>query len=160
METSRNVKSNLSHEQQKALKNLKDNDTIEVREDDESGTFVVCDKRDYKDAALNDLNKQSNIREVTGQVEQNDIIEQVEREIDNVINVMLARNDISAQTAEFITHKAEKHEVARFYIKWKTHKYEPTLTEFATAAVQGIVSCSGTADENACDFLDFILIVS
>ena len=70
---------------------------------------------------------------------------------------MLAKNNISAQTAEFIKHKAEKHEVARFYIKWKTNKYEPTLTEFAMAAVRGIVSCSGTADENACDFLDFIL---
>ena len=73
-----NVKSNLSHDQQKALKSLKDDDTIEVREDDKSGTFVVCDKSDYKDAALNDLNKQTNITEVTGQVEPNDIIQQVE----------------------------------------------------------------------------------
>ena len=31
------------------------------------------------------------------------------------------------------------------------------MTEFATAAIRGIVSCSGTADEAACDYLDFIL---
>ena len=31
------------------------------------------------------------------------------------------------------------------------------MTEFSHAAVRGIVACSGTADERACDFLDFIL---
>ena len=51
----------------------------------------------------------------------------------------------------------KEHRLARYYAKWKCHKYEPTLTEFATAAVRGIVSCSGTADERACDFLDFVL---
>ena len=85
-----------------------------MREDDKSGTFVVCDKSDYKDAALNDLNKQTNIFEVTGQVEPSDIIQQVEEEIENVIDVMLARKNISAQTAEFIKHKVEEHRVARF----------------------------------------------
>ena len=44
-----------------SLRNNRDDDTIEVREDDKSGTFVICDKSDYKDAALNDLNKQTNI---------------------------------------------------------------------------------------------------
>ena len=43
------------------------------------------------------------------------------------------------------------------YSNWKTHKYQPTQTEFALAAVRGIVSCSGTADENLADFLDFVL---
>ena len=54
-------------------------------------------------------------------------------------------------------HNTKEHRLARYYAKWKCHKYEPSLTELATAAVRGIVSCSGTADERPCDFLDFIL---
>ena len=53
--------------------------------------------------------------------------------------------------------KTKEFKVARYYANWKCHKYEPSQTEFALAAVRGIVSCSGTADENSCDFLDFIL---
>ena len=150
------VKSNLSHKQQEALKTLKD-PTIEIGLDDKSGTFVVSDTTDHRSAARNDLTKQTNITEVTNEIDKDDTIKHIEEEIERVLNVMIARNEIRAQTAEFIRHKASKHEVARFYIKWKTHKYEPTMTEFAQAAIRGIVSCSGTADENACDFLDFIL---
>ena len=70
---------------------------------------------------------------------------------------MLVTKEIREQTAEYIMHMTNEHKLARYYIKWKTHKCQPTMTEFATAAVRGIVSCSGTADEKACDFLDFIL---
>ena len=70
---------------------------------------------------------------------------------------MQNRNEIKETAAEYILHKTKEHRLARYYAKWKCHKYEPTLTEFATAAVRGIVSCSGTADERACDFLDFVL---
>ena len=150
------VKSNLSHKQQEALKTLKD-PTIEIALDDKSGTFVVSDIIDHRSAAMNDLTKQTNITEVTNEINKDDTIKHIEEEIERVLNVMIARNEIRAQTAEFIVHKALKHEVARFYIKWKTHKYEPTMTKFAHAAIRGIVSCSGTTDENACDFLDFIL---
>ena len=55
-------------------------------------------------------------------------------------------NEIKDDTAEYIIQKTKEHKLARYYAKWKCHKYEPTLTEFATVAVRGIVSCSGTAD--------------
>ena len=41
-----------------------------------------------------------------------------------------------------------------FYCKWKAHKHQPTQTEFELASVRGIVSCSGTPDENLADYFD------
>ena len=60
-------------------------------------------------------------------------------------------------TGKYITHKISDNKIARYYCNWKLHKFEPTMTEFAAAAVRGIVSCSSTADENSCDYLVFIL---
>jgi hypothetical protein len=110
----------------------------------------------YKTAALNDLAKQNNIVEVD-QVDKEKLIKDIEEEVANVVDSMVARNEIKETTAQFVKHKAKEHRLARFYTKWKCHKYQPTMTEFANAAVRGIVSCSGTADEKACDFLDFVL---
>ena len=150
------VASNVSNGLQTALKSLKDDDTIDIKLDDKSGSFVVADKTDCKAAALNDLAKQTNIIEI-GQIDKEKLIKDIEDEVEKVVNSMLARNELKETTAKYIKHKAKEHKLARFYIKWKCHKYLPTMTEFASAAVRGIVSCSGTADEAACDFLDFVL---
>jgi hypothetical protein len=85
------------------------------------------------------------------------LIKDIEEEVAKVVNDMIIRNEIKETTAMFIKHKVKEHRLARFYAKWKCHKYQPTMTEFANAAVRGIVACSGTADEKACDFLDFVL---
>ena len=58
------VKDNLSVDQRKALKNLVNNETIDIKLDDKSGSFVLADKKDYISAASNDLSKQSNIQEI------------------------------------------------------------------------------------------------
>ena len=149
------VTSNISNEMKVAMKSLKTDDSIDIKMDDKSGCFVVADRIDYKSAVLNDLAKQSNISEV--EVDKEELVSEVEREIAKVVNEMKRRNEIKDDTAEYITQKTKEHRLARYYAKWKCHKYEPTLTEFATVAVRGIVSCSGTADEGACDFLDFVL---
>ena len=70
---------------------------------------------------------------------------------------MMRNKEMNVTTGEYILQKTKEHKVARFYCNWKCHKYEPTQTEFAHAAVRGIVSCSGTADEAVCDYLDFLL---
>ena len=150
------VKDNLSVDQRKALKNLVNNETIDIKLDDKSGSFVLADKKDYISAASNDLSKQSNIQEINVTDVEN-VITEVEAEIAHVINTCVESGEILSTTADFIKHKVKKHSLAKYYCNWKTHKYEPTQTEFALAAVRGIVSCSGTPDENLANFLDFIL---
>ena len=85
------------------------------------------------------------------------LLKEIELEIARVVDTCVQSGEILSTTSDFIKHKAKKHNVARFYCNWKTHKYQPTQTEFALAAVRGIVSCSGSPDENLADFLDFIL---
>ena len=102
------------------------------------------------------ITKQSNIQETHANNVEN-IVSEMETEIARVVKTCVTSGEILSTTAEFIMHKAKKHDVARFYCNWKTHKYQPTQTEFALAAVRGIVSCSGTPDENLADFLDYIL---
>ena len=49
------IKDNLSVSQRKALKNLINDDKIDIKLDDKSGCFVVADLNDYVSAATNDL---------------------------------------------------------------------------------------------------------
>ena len=56
------VASNVSVEALKAIKSLKNDDTIDIKMDDKSPCFVVADKKDYISSALNDLDKQSILR--------------------------------------------------------------------------------------------------
>ena len=149
------VKDNLSFDERKALKNLVDDERIDIKLDDKSGSFVIADKKDYISAAENDLSKQHNIQEINVTNVEN-IIEKVETEITRVINTCVESGEILSTTAHFIKHKVKEHRLAKYYCNWKTHKYQPTQTEFALAAVRGIVSCCGTADENLANFLDFI----
>ena len=112
--------------------------------------------RDYLSAAKHDLAKQSNIQEVIVN-NVGDILKQIESEIAHVVDTCVRSGEILETTGDFIKHRVKEHNVARFYCNWKTHKYQPTQTEFALAAVRGIVSCSGTPDEHLADYLDFIL---
>ena len=146
------VASNLSVDLKKALKDLKNDDKIDIKMDDKIGSFVVAIS-----AANLDLTKQGNIREIIEEFDKKEIIENVELEVAIVVDDMVRRGKIKETTAEFIKHKVKENRLARFYCNWKCHKFSPTMTEFAAAAVRGIVSCSGTADEKTCDYLDFIL---
>ena len=75
----------------------------------------------------------------------------------HVVDACVESGEMLSTTGSFIKHKVKEHSLARYYCNWKTHKYQPTQTEFALAAVRGIVSCSGTTDENLADFLDYLL---
>ena len=151
------VASNMSAQQKLAVKELKEDESIDIKLDDKGGGFVVADSKDYKSSALNDLHNQTNIEEMDPNTDKENIIMEVETEIVRIVDQMVASDEILPSTADFIKHKTEEHKLARYYCKWKCHKYSPTQTEFAAAAVRGIISCSGTPDEKVCDFLDFIL---
>ena len=58
------VARNLSGQQFCAIKDLKSNDSIDIKLDDKGGGFVIADKKDYKSSALNDLASQTNIHEI------------------------------------------------------------------------------------------------
>jgi hypothetical protein len=109
---------------------LKADDTIDIKLDDKRGSFVVANKVDYIAAALNDLTKQNNIVEID-QIEQ--LIKHIQEEVAKVVDEMIVRNEIKETTAQFIKHKAKEHRLAKFYVKWKCHKYQLTMTEFANA---------------------------
>ena len=55
------VARNLSHAQIQALKELKNDDKIDIKLDDKGGGFVVADKKDYISSVKNDLDNQENI---------------------------------------------------------------------------------------------------
>ncbi len=151
------VADNMSVPMRTALKGLRDDPDIDIKLDDKSGTFVVADKVDYVSSALNDLRKQSNISQIDPETDKNEIIKQINSEIAQIVANMVASKEILESTAEFIKHKATTQKLARYYCNWKCHKFSPTQTEFAAAAVRGIIACCATADEHTCDFLDFIL---
>ena len=125
--------------------------------DDKSGAFVLANRDDYISSAKLDLTKQGNIEEVQEDFDKKELIENVELEVAVVIDAMVRNEEMKSTTGDFIKHKVKENKLARYYCNWKCHKFQPTMTEFAAAAVRGIVSCSGTADEHACDYLDFIL---
>ena len=58
------VARNLSGQQFSAIKDLKSNDSIDIKLDDKGGGFVIADKKDYESSALNDLASQTNIHEI------------------------------------------------------------------------------------------------
>ena len=132
------VSSNLSVEMQKALKDLKNDKEHDIKMDDKGGSFVYADITDYCSAATLDLTKQSNIEELDG-IDKKDVIENVEVEVSRVINIMVQNGDMKETTGKFIKQKVKEHRLARFYCNWKCHKFPPTITEFAAAAVRGIV---------------------
>ena len=115
------VDSNVSKDLQVALKSLKADDTIDIKLDDKSGSFVVTNKGDYKAAAMNDLTKQNNIVEID-QIDKEQLIKDIEEEVAKVVDDMIVRNKINETTAQFIKHKAKEHRLAKFYVKWKCHK--------------------------------------
>ena len=151
------VARNLSHAQIQALKELKNDDKIDIKLDDKGGGFVVADKKDYISSVKNDLDNQENITVVDQQTDRKNIIRNVNSEIATIVNQMIVSGEISKSTGHYITQKASDLKLARYYCNWKCHKYTPTQTEFSAAAVRGIVSCTGTPDEKLCDFLDFLL---
>ena len=136
---------------------MKDNVSIDIKLDDKGVGFVIADRKDYESSALNDLANQTNIHEIDSSTDKATIIREVEEQIVNIVENMLETGEILESTANFITQKSKEHKVARYYCNWKCHKYSPTQTEFSAAAVRGIVSCTGTPDENVCDFLDYLL---
>ena len=150
------VKDNLSVAHRKALEGLKNDEVHDIKLDDKSGSFVFADKSDYISAANNDIYKQTNIQETNVNSVDN-MLKEVANEIARAVDACVTSGEILLTTADFIKHKVKEHKIARYYCNWKTHKYQPTQTEFALAAVRGIVSCSGTPDENLADYLDYIL---
>ena len=154
------VARNLSRNQQNAIKELKENDTIDIKLDDKGGGFVIADSKDYISSALNDLENQTNISEVRAELDKKELITEIETEIEKIVDQMLLNGEILESTANYITHKVKEHKIARYYCNWKCHKYSPTQTEFSAAAVRGIVSCTGPPDEKICDFFAETEIVS
>ena len=117
---------------------------------------MIADKTDYISAANNDVEKLPNIQEIDVP-NVKDLLKEIEIEIAHVVDTCVTSGEILATTADFVKHKVKEHRIARYYINWKTHKYQPSQTEFALAAVRGIVSCSGTPHEHLADYLDYIL---
>ena len=105
------VKDNLSVAQRKALKSLSNDERIDIKLDDKSGSFVVADKKDYISAASNDLSKQANIQETHVNNVEN-IVSKMETEIACVVQTCVTSGEILSTTAGFIMHTAKKHDVA------------------------------------------------
>ena len=86
------VAGNLSSKLQDAIKELKENDDIDIKLDDKGGGFVVADKKDYISSVLSDLANQHNIQETF--VNKVDMIAEVENEIAMIVNEMLVSGEI------------------------------------------------------------------
>ena len=100
------VARNLSHAQIQALKELKNDDKIDIKLDDKGGGFVVADKKDYISSVKNDLDNQENITVVDPQTDRKNIIRNVNSEIATIVNQMIVSGEISKSTGHYITQKA------------------------------------------------------
>ena len=86
----------------KALKDLKNDDSYDLKTDDKSGSFVLANRDDYISAAKLDLTKQGNISELNQEVDKKEIIEKVEVEVAIVVDDMVRRGEMKETTGDFI----------------------------------------------------------
>ena len=72
-----------------AIKELKENDTMDIKLDDKGGGFVIADTRDNISRALNNLENQANINEVRYDVDKEEVIKEDETEIATIVDQIL-----------------------------------------------------------------------
>ena len=96
------VASDISAQQKKAVKELKEDDSIDIKLDGKGGGFVVADSKYFKSSALNDLQNQTNIEELDPNTDKENIIIEVETEIVRIVDQMVASDEILPSTADFI----------------------------------------------------------
>ena len=150
------LKDNLSNEERRFLKSLKENDDIIYMWEDKGPSFVKMTKNQYLQAGEKELDNEKFYKEVA-----DDKSHEIKRKSDTIVDAMVQNDEISDKVAEFL--RAGKCEVAKFYHLVKTHKIptdldnpEQWLNENGYP-LRGIVSGIGTPTERISGFVDYFL---
>lgn len=136
--------SNLSKEENLALKNLRSYKDIIIKEADKGSAVVVWGKSDYCKEAYRQLLDKDVYEEV-----ENFSFEEVNCSINKLLNSLQSRGLISKRNAEYLF--VRKPRLGRFYLLPKIHK------RLENVPGRPVISNCGTATERISEFLDFCI---
>ena len=137
--------SNLSKEEQQALKTLKNSSDIVIKEADKGGAIVIWGREDY----CNEANRQLADKEVYEPVEADvsKVLENVSELVVAELDTLVERGYINLQNKKYLT--VCKPKLGRFYLLPKIHK------RLENVPGRPVISNCGTATERISEFLDF-----
>ena len=138
------VLNNEDIKRRKVLKRLQKDDTIDIKLDDKSGSFVVAPPEVYKSACEKDLDKPMAYQIGPQDTEPQYLKKDIEDSICRLVNSMVYNGEIKKEIADWILIKEKDFKLARYYANWKCHSFKPPVFSFAEAAVRGIILCIGT----------------
>ena len=153
---SKKVSDNLSKEERKFLKSVKENDDIIYMWEDKGPSFVKLNREQYLRAGNVELENDKFYQEM---IEYSP--EEIKRKNDFLVDEMLQKNEIPLKVAEFL--KGGQCEIAKFYHLLKTHKIPATIddpSDWLTEngfPIRGIVSGIKTPTERLSGFVDYFL---
>ena len=135
---------NLTREERDALKSLRDDTSIVIKEADKGSGVVVWDRLDYLEEANKQLQDKDVYEEVSG-----DFISPLIKTIKNCLAKINRRGDICKETLDYFLVKDPK--VGRFYMLPKIHK------RLFDVPGRPVISNCGYFTENISAFLDYHL---
>ena len=152
----RKVKDNLTKEERKVLKSVRENDDIVYMWEDKGPSFVKMTREQYEKAGNKELENAKFYEEVL-----EDTCKEAKKKNDDIVDSMLMKDEIPLRVAEFL--KGGRFQVANYYHLLNTHKIPTTIEdpeEWLTEngfPIRGIVSGIGTPTERLSGFVDFFL---
>ena len=136
--------SNLTREEREALKSLRDDNSIVIKEADKGSAVVIWDREDYLKEASKQLGDVNVYEEVKG-----DFISPLIKTIKTHLAKIKLRGDISQETMDYFFNKNPR--VGRFYLLPKIHKRLNNIPG------RPVISNCGYFTENISAFLDYHL---
>ena len=136
--------SNLSPDEQEALRNLSRDESIVIKGADKGSAVVVWDKDDYLKESDNHLDDNNTYEQVVS-----DPLPNLVQLISNTLKTMISKNEIDKKLQEFLL--VEKAKLGRFYLLPKIHK------RLSNVPGRPVISNCGYTTENISSFLDFHL---
>ena len=134
--------SNLTEEEQEALRTLKNDDTIIIKQADKGSGVVVWDREDYLREAENHLSNETAYREC-----KTDPTGHLLETISSCLSNIRVRGDIDEQTLDYFMINNPR--LGRFYLLPKIHK------RLSNVPGRPVVSNCSYYTENIANFLDY-----
>ena len=135
---------NLTVEEREALKSLRNDPSIIIKEADKGSAVVIWDREDYIREAMTQLGDKDVYSEI------DDIpLSGINKQIEEVLGDMLRNKEITEKVFNHLI--INKPQFGRFYLLPKIHK------RFNNVPGRPVISNCGTVTENISEFLDFHL---
>ena len=150
------IKDNLSREERKFFKELKDKDDIVYLWEDKGSSFTKMTKQQYDTAGENELNNNDFYQEVFA-----DPSDETKRQNDILVQSMVRKGEISDKVGEYLVSGERK--LSNYYHLLKTHNIPHDIDDPRQwlseqgYPVRGIISGRGAPTERLAGFVDHFL---